>query len=70
MMMMTFTRAARNKHGRSACNKYTYYIYIVKNGVLSGGFGERKPVIFAGLCALASLFVRHFKGENEGKKTA
>ena len=27
-MMMTFTYAARNKYGRSVCNKYTQYIYI------------------------------------------
>jgi len=69
-MMTTFTHAARNKYGLR-CNKYTQYIYIYiyisqKSGVLSGGFGERKPVIFAGLCALASLF-GDISGENEGE---
>ncbi len=45
-------------------NTRNIYTYIVKSGVLPGGFEERKPAIFAGgLCALASLFVRHFKGK-------
>lgn len=47
-------------------NTRNIYVYIVKKrSSFGGGFEEKKTrYLFAGgLCALASLFVRHFKGK-------